>query len=77
MSGGVKNAENIKMPIRKNFLFFLRKSSLKIPNFVRKIIIIGNSNDKPLASKRNIVNLIYSEYLDSSSIGKEPSTKVS
>ena len=38
MSGGVNNAENIKIPIRKNFLFFFKKSSLKIPNFVRKII---------------------------------------
>ena len=45
----------------------MRKYSLKIPNFVRKIIIIGNSNDNPLARRRNIVNFIYSEYLDSSS----------
>ena len=70
-------AENIKIPIRKNFLFFLRKYTLKIPNFVRKIIIIGNSNDNPLARRRNIVNFIYSEYLDSSCIGNDPSTKLS
>ena len=77
MSGGVNNAENIRIPIRKNFLFFFRKSSLKTPNFVRKIIAIGNSNDNPLARSRNIVNFIYSAYLDSSCIGKEPSTKLS
>ena len=40
-------------------------------------IIIGNSNDNPLARRRNIVNFIYSEYLDSSCIGNDPSTKLS
>ena len=38
---------------------------------------IGNSNDIPDANNRNIVNFIYSEYLDSSCIGNDPSTKLS
>lgn len=70
-SGGVKKAEKIKIPIKKNFLFFERKWWLKIPIFVNKIIRIGNSNDSPLAKSKNIINLIYSEYFDSNSIGNE------
>ena len=38
-----------------------------IPNFVNIIKRIGNSNDIPDANNKNIVNFIYSEYLDSSS----------
>ena len=71
------NAAKINIPIRKNFLFFFRKDSSKKPSFVKKIIKIGNSNESPLAISKNMVSFIYSEYLDSSWIGNEPSTKFS
>ena len=67
MSGGVNNAEKSKIPKKKYFLFFLKNLISTIPNFVKIIIRIGNSNDIPEANNRNIVNFIYSEYLDSSS----------
>ena len=67
ISGGVNNAEKTKIPKKKYFLFFLRNLISTIPNLVRIIKRIGNSNDIPDANNRNIVNFIYSEYLDSSS----------
>ena len=67
ISGGVNNAEKIKIPKKKYFLFFLRNLTSTIPNFVKIIKRIGNSNDIPDANNKNIVNFIYSEYLDSSS----------
>ena len=67
ISGGVNNAEKTKIPKKKYFLFFLKNLISTIPNFVKIIIRIGNSNDNPEANNRNIVNFIYSEYLDSSS----------
>tara|TARA_X000000368_G_C22985436_1_gene691921 strand:- start:10 stop:270 length:261 start_codon:yes stop_codon:yes gene_type:complete len=73
----VKSAENIRIPIKKNFLFFVKKYSSKKPNFVKRIIKIGNSNDIPLARSKNIVNFKYSEYLVSNSIGNEPLIKLS
>ena len=48
-----------------------------IPNFVNIIKRIGNSNDIPEANNRNIVNFIYSEYLDSSSKLKPEEKKFS
>ncbi len=67
ISGGVNNAEKTKIPKKKYFLFFLKNLILTIPNFVKIIRRIGNSNDIPDANNKNIVNFIYSEYLDSSS----------
>ena len=67
ISGGVNNAEKTKIPKKKYFLFFLRNLISTIPNFVKIIKRIGNSNDIPDANNKNIVNFIYSEYLDSSS----------
>ena len=67
ISGGVNNAEKTKIPKKKYFLFFLKNLTSTIPNFVKIIKRIGNSNDIPDANNRNIVNFIYSEYLDSSS----------
>ena len=77
MSGGVKIAEKIKIPIIKYFLYFLRLSIFKILIFVRIISKIGNKNDIPLANNRYIVSFIYSEYLDSNSTLKEFPTKFS
>ena len=57
--------------MKKNFLFFDKNWWLKIPILVIRIIKIGNSNDKPLAKSKNMVNFMYSEYLDSNSTGKE------
>ena len=67
ISGGVNNAEKIKIPKKKYFLFFLKNLTSTIPNFVKIIKRIGNSKDIPDANNKNIVNFIYSEYLDSSS----------
>ncbi len=67
ISGGVNNAEKIKIPKKKYFLFFLKNLTSMIPNFVKIIKKIGNSKDIPDANNKNIVNFIYSEYLDSSS----------
>ena len=67
ISGGVNNAEKTRIPKKKYFLFFLRNLTLIIPNFVKIIKRIGNSKDIPDANNKNIVNFIYSEYLDSSS----------
>ena len=67
ISGGVNNAEKTKIPKKKYFLLFLRNLTLTIPNFVKIIKRIGNSKDIPDANNKNIVNFIYSEYLDSSS----------
>ena len=67
ISGGVNNAEKTKIPKKKYFLFFLKNSTSTIPNFVKIIKRIGNSNDIPHANNKNSVNFIYSEYLDSSS----------
>ena len=67
ISGGVNNAEKTKIPKKKYFLLFLRNLTSTIPNFVKIIKRTGNSNDIPDANNRNIVNFIYSEYLDSSS----------
>ncbi len=61
ISGGVNNAEKIKMPIKKYFLLFFKIPMLRIFNFVKIINKIGNSNDNPLAISRSIVNFIYSE----------------
>ena len=67
ISGGVKIAEKTRIPIKKYFLFFFNNSIFNILSFVSKINKIGNSKDKPLAKSKNIINFIYSEYLDSSS----------
>ena len=67
ISGGVKIAEKIIIPIKKYFLFLFNILTFKILNFVNIINNIGNSNEIPLAKSKNIINLIYSEYLDSSS----------
>ena len=67
ISGGVNNAENTKIPKKKYFLFFLKNLTSTIPNFVNIIKRIGNSKDIPDANNKNIVNFMYSEYLDSSS----------
>ena len=67
ISGGVNIAEKTKIPKKKYFLFFLKNLISTIPNFVKIIKRIGNSNDIPDANNKNIVNFIYSEYLDSSS----------
>ena len=77
ISGGVNNAEKIKIPKKKYFLFFLRNLTSTIPNFVKIIKRIGNSNDIPDANNKNIVNFIYSEYLDSSSKLKPEEKKFS
>jgi len=61
MSGGVKIAEKIRMPMKKYFLFFVRISKLRIFNFVKSIKSIGNSNERPLVNNKNIENFIYSE----------------
>ena len=67
MSGGVKNAEKTRIPKKKYFLLFFNNLTFKILSLVRTINKIGNSKDKPLAKSKNIINLIYSEYLDSNS----------
>ena len=50
---------------------------IKNTNFVNKIIKTGNSKDNPIAKSKNIINLTYSEYLDSSSTGNELFNKFS
>ena len=67
ISGGVKIAENIKIPIKKYFLFFFKILIFNILNLTNKIKSTGNSNDIPLAKSKNMINFMYSEYLDSSS----------
>lgn len=67
ISGGVKIAEKIKIPIKKYFLFFFNILILSIFSLVKIISKIGNWNESPLAKRSSIVNFIYSEYLDSSS----------
>jgi hypothetical protein len=61
MSGGVKIAEKIRIPMKKYFLFFVRIFKLRIFNFVKSIKSIGNSNERPLVNNKNIENFIYSE----------------
>ena len=61
ISGGVKKAENTRIPIKKYFLLFFKILKFKIFNFVKIINNIGNSKDNPLAKSNNIVNFIYSE----------------
>ena len=77
ISGGVNNAEKTKIPKKKYFLFLLKNLISTIPNFVKIIKRIGNSNDIPDANNKNIVNFIYSEYLDSSSKLKPEEKKFS
>ncbi len=77
ISGGVNIAEKTKIPKKKYFLFFLRNISSTIPNLVNIIKRIGNSKDIPDANNKNIVNFIYSEYLDSSSKLKPEEKKFS
>ena len=67
ISGGVKIAEKMRIPIKKYFLFVFKILVFRIFNFVKIISKIGNWNERPLAKRRNIVNFMYSEYLDSSS----------
>ena len=77
ISGGVNNAEKIKIPKKKYFLFFRRNLTFTIPNFFKIIKRIGNSKDIPDANNKNIVNFIYSEYLDSSSKLRPEEKKIS
>ena len=77
ISGGVKIAEKIKIPIIKYFLLSLKISIVKTPNLFNITSKIGNSNDRPLANNRYIVSFIYSEYLDSKTKGTELCIKFS
>ncbi len=67
ISGGVNKAEKIRIPIKKYFLLFFNNLMFSIFSLVKTINKIGNSKDNPLANNKNIINFIYSEYLDSSS----------
>ncbi len=77
ISGGVNTAENIRIPKKKYFLLFFSIWIFRILNLVRIIKRIGNSNEIPLAIRRNIINFMYSEYLDSSSKLKPEEKKFS
>ncbi len=67
ISGGVNKAEKIRIPIKKYFLLLFNNLILRTFSLVKMINKIGNSKDKPLANNKNIINFIYSEYLDSNS----------
>ena len=77
ISGGVNKAEKIRILIKKYFLLFFNKLTFRILSFVNTINRIGNSKDKPLANNKYIINLIYSEYLDSNSKLKPEEKKLS
>tara|TARA_B100000524_G_C23477995_1_gene308640 strand:- start:65 stop:358 length:294 start_codon:yes stop_codon:yes gene_type:complete len=77
ISGGVNKAEKIRIPIKKYFLLFFNNLIFRILSLVKTINRIGNSKDNPLANNKNIINLIYSEYLDSNSKLKPEEKKLS
>ena len=77
ISGGVNKAEKIRIPIKKYFLLLFNNLILRTFSLVKMINKIGNSKDKPLANNKYIINLIYSEYLDSNSKLKPEEKKLS
>ena len=70
ISGGVKTALKIKIPIKKYFLCFLRTVTVTIFNLAKINKKTGNKKDNPNENNKYIVNFIYSPNLDSNSIEK-------
>lgn len=57
-SGGVIIAANINTAIKAYFLYLIKISGVTNPTFVKKYIIIGNSNTIPQANEDDLTNPI-------------------
>ncbi|KAF5084371.1 hypothetical protein DSECCO2_80000 [anaerobic digester metagenome] len=62
-SGGVITAATTRITTKAWRLYFLRKSGVIIPAFVRKKTSTGSSNNNPVANVTEVIDDIYDDRL--------------